>query len=244
MDERSIKKRLNRITFVVVVVSAIILIGGGAAAYYLNVALGNMLDVRMESEAGQYRINIRRHIDGDFQTLNTLASFLRFGRMTEEEFQKGFLASGEYNHFGYLGYFDTEENGIVVYGQDGAVRRMEADSLQEDVRAVVEGAWQGQSGISRISQTENGGENVFYYAVPVYSAQGIEGALVAGVSTDTIAQILEDRSVMEGNGYVHLISESGRILVSGEDTVAVKEAGTICSTSFCATQTAPSSGND
>ena len=77
MNEQALKKRLNHLTIAVVIISALILAGGGIASYYLRGMLQNTLTGQMESEVQQYKINIRRQIQADFQTLNTLSSFLQ-----------------------------------------------------------------------------------------------------------------------------------------------------------------------
>ena len=46
----------------------------------------------MESETEQYGINIRRQMDADIQTLNTLASFIQYGKYGYRFFHKRFSA--------------------------------------------------------------------------------------------------------------------------------------------------------
>ena len=227
MDERSLKKRLNRVTIVVILISILILAGGSVASYYLRAMLEDTLDAQMESEAEQYKINISRKIDGDFQTLHTLSSFLRHSQMSTENFLHAFNDSRQYNQFIRLGYFPKDGTGTRVTREAGIETGISLDDVDGNLRAVVENAWAGESGLSRIYELSDGSGSIYFYGVPVYTADGTVGALVAGVSTDSLAGILEDRSILTGRGYIHLISDTGRILVRAEDRVVEEELASI-----------------
>ena len=227
MDERSLKKRLNRVTIVVILISILILAGGSVASYYLRAMLEDTLDAQMESEAEQYKINISRKIDGDFQTLHTLSNFLRYSQMSTENFLHAFNDSRQYNQFIRLGYFPKDGTGTRVTQEAGIETGISLDDVDGNLRAVVENAWAGESGLSRIYELSDGSGSIYFYGVPVYTADGTVGALVAGVSTDSLAGILEDRSILTGRGYIHLISDTGRILVRAEDRVVEEELASI-----------------
>ena len=114
MNERTLRKRLNWMTVVVVLISILIIAGGSFASASLRGILQNALARQIESNAEQYKINIKRKIDGDFQTLNTLTSFLRFGKMDTGSFINGLMASKEYTEFDSMGYFGTAGTGLLV----------------------------------------------------------------------------------------------------------------------------------
>ncbi len=232
MNEQALKKRLNHLTIAVVIISALILAGGGIASYYLRGMLQNTLTGQMESEVQQYKINIRRQIQADFQTLNTLSSFLQFGNMSTEAFVEGLVTSKQYHNFDRMGYFQTSGTGIRVTIDSKVERNAGIDELNENVQAVVKDAWKGKSGISRIYQPLDDGKAAYAYAVPVYSGQEVAGALTAGVSMDTVTEILQDQSLLKGKGYIHLISDSGEVLVRSEDRVIEKELDTIYEDEF------------
>lgn len=226
MEERALRKRLYRVTAVAILISLLILAGGSVASYYLRVMLEDTLEEQMATEAEQYKINIRRRIDGDLQTLQTLASFLRFSQMSTEDFQKAFQASRAYTSFSRIGYFPREGPGLKI-SEDGQMETGVApEELDGELRGIVETAWEGQSGISKMYE-QTSGKQIFFYAVPLYSAKGMEGALVAGVYTDTVADILADRGALHEQGYIHLISDNGTILVRSRERVVDEETESI-----------------
>lgn len=223
MNEKTLKKKLDRLTVMVVIISIAILAGGSIASYFLRTMLEDALAGQMQSETEQYEININRQLDADIQTLNTLASFLSFGTMDTESFMRGLVVSREYNDFDRMGYFWKSGDGVTVTADSDIRMDVPFEVLDENVRDAVQKAWQGESAISRIYPASDGRENVFAYAVPVYAGEDVAGALVADVSTDVFAGVLEDRSVLGGQGYIHLISDTGKLLVRSEDRVVEEE---------------------
>ena len=236
MDEKSLKSRIKKLSIAVVIISFAILIAVVAASYNLRTILQDALFSQMESETEQYSINIRRQMDADIQTLNTLASFIQYGNMDTDSFIKGFQLSREYNDFDGLGFFGRPDMNIdigIMITSD-AVEEVSVEAQDENMAAVVQDAWNGGSGISRIYTEEDTDENMFAYAVPVYADKEVAGALAAEVGTDVFADVLQDRSVLHGSGYIHLISDSGKILVRSEERVIEEELDTIYDNDYIA----------
>lgn len=236
MDEKSLKSRIKKLSIAVVIISFAILIAVVAASYNLRTILQDALFSQMESETEQYGINIRRQMDADIQTLNTLASFIQYGNMDTDSFIKGFQLSREYNDFDGLGFFGRPDMNIdigIMITSD-AVEEVSVEAQDENMAAVVQDAWNGGSGISRIYTEEDTDENMFAYAVPVYADKEVAGALVAEVGTDVFADVLQGRSVLHGSGYIHLISDSGKILVRSEERVIEEELDTIYDNDYIA----------
>ena len=200
------------------VISVLILTGGVAASVNLRTILQDAILTQMEGEAERYGINIRRQIDSDIQTLDTLAGFLQYSNMSTEEFIKGFRFTQRHNDFKSMGFFGKNGEGIsVLIGSDGE-REVQVDELDERAADIVRNAWEGRSGISGIYDPADTEENMVAYAVPVYADDMVVGALTALAGTDRFADVLEGGTFLNKNGYIHLISESGRILVRSEKT--------------------------
>lgn len=148
MDEKSLKSRIKKLSIAVVIISSAILIAVVAASYNLRTILQDALFSQMESETEQYGINIRRQMDADIQTLNTLASFIQYGNMDTDSFIKGFQLSREYNDFDGLGFFGRPDMNIdigIMITSD-AVEEVSAEALDGNMAAVVQDAWNGGVG--------------------------------------------------------------------------------------------------
>ena len=229
MNERALQKRLKRLTAAFILISVVILAFGSLASYYLRTVLGEALSEQMVSETEQYKINILRQMDADYQTLDTLASFLRYSSMSTDAFINAFLDSKEHNNFEQLCFFgkgDVDLN-IRVDSDKDVDEDAELASMDENVIKIVEQAWDGRSGVSRIYRDEHSDRNMFAYAVPVYAGDRQVGALTASLSTDVFSDVLENTSILGGEGYIHLISDSGAILVRSENRVVKEELNSI-----------------
>ena len=229
MDERTLQKRLKRLSIAAAVISVVILAVGSLASYYLRNILEDALTEQMKSDAGQYKINILRQMDADFQTLDTLGSFLQYSDMDTASFIRGFIESKEHNNFEHMGFFsrpgaETEIN--VLIGTD-ASEDVDPESMNENVRQILEQAWEGKSGVSRIYHEDGENGNTLAYAVPIYSGDRPEGALIASVSTNVFLDILKNGSILDGKGYIHMISDSGKVLVRSENRIVTEELETI-----------------
>lgn len=228
MDERTLQKKLKWLGAAAAVISVIILAGGLLASYYLRNILGQALTEQMKSDADQYKTNILRRLDADFQTLNSLAAFQQYSDMDAESFIRGFAEIKEYNNYDRVGLFGSPgadpETGVMI--RSGIVEDIAPASLDRNMKKVIEQAWKGKSGVSRIYQ-EASGETMFACAVPVRSGEAVTGALAATVSTDVFLDILQDDSILGRTGYVHIISDSGKVLVRSENRVVSEELDTI-----------------
>lgn len=239
MNEKALRKKLNRMAVVVIIISIMVIAGGSIVSFHLKEILQDVLTSQMESNTDQYKITIMRRIEGDIQTLNTLSSFLQFGDMDTEDFVKGLLESEEYTEFERVGYFGKSGTGLLVTTDSGTASELSKETLDENVQAIVEKAWQGQSGISEIYHPQESGDgrkNAFAYAVPVYAGDEVAGALVADVSTEIFEDILQDRTFMNGQGYVHMISDTGSFLVRSEDRVVKEVIDTIFENNYFSTK--------
>lgn len=209
MNERILQKRLKRLGIAVAVISAAILAAGSLASFYLRNILGDALTGQMKSDADQYRTNILRQMDADLQTLDTLGSLLQY--KDAESFIRRFGQTKGHNDFEQISF----------YGSSGT--EAAAALPDESVRTVIEEAWKGNSGVSRIYHEEGTGRNMFTCAVPVCPEGAVEGVLTASVSTDVFLDILQDDTILGRTGYVHLISDSGKVLVRSSNRLVQQE---------------------
>lgn len=227
MSEKFLHRRIRKLTVIVALISAAILIVGSATAHYLNNILESAITDQLKSKTEQYKINIRRQIDADFQALHTLASFLEYFDGDEEAFINGFTTSKQYNNFEHMGIFDKSSQNFRVTIDEDVNEKVSLDSMNDNVIDVINRACQGESCVSKIYNIPGSEKSMFAYAVPVSSGGEVVGALIAAVYTDVFEGVLYDKSVFGGTGHVHMISDTGDILVKSDESVIEGETDSI-----------------
>ncbi len=68
---------------------------------------------------------------------------------------------------------------------------------------------------------------MFTCAVPVLPGRRGGSGLTASVSTDVFLDILQDDTILGRTGYVHLISDSGKVLVRSSNRIVSEDLDTI-----------------
>ena len=231
MSEKQLMRRLRKITAVVVVISILLFLGGGFITSSLGWVQKDTMTTQMISEAEEYKANVLRKIEADLQTLQTLASFFRFSNtisaIDTDAFANGLYESNNHNSFIQMGYFTEEGVGIRVTINQEIEKDVPVEELPEDLQTIIEKAWQGESSVSRVYEDEIIGDKVFAYAIPVYEGNEITGVLAANDSIDAFDDILDDKTAMNGYGYVHMIGKEGKFLIRSKNKVVDKRVESI-----------------
>lgn len=223
MSEKQLMRRLRKITAVVVVISILLLLGGGIITSSLDRVQKDTMTTQMTSEAEEYKANVLRKIEADLQTLQTLASFFRFSNtvstINTDAFAQGLYESNQHNSFIQMGYFTEDSRGIRVTADLEIATDVHVKDLEEELQVIIRRAWEGESAVSRVYEDAGNGNMVFSYAIPVYEEDEIEGVLTAKDSIEAFEDILDDKTAMNGYGYVHMIGSEGNFLIRSKNKV-------------------------
>ena len=227
MSEKQLIRKLRKITAVMIGIGVILLVGSGL----LNASLGRVqkrtMTSQMMSEAEEYQAGVLRKVNSDLQTLQTLASFFKFSntidKIDAEAFAKGLYESNNHNSFIRMGYFTRNGEGIRVTANQNIERDLRVENLETYFQEVIEQAWQGESGVSKMYYDDSMKKQVLGYAVPVYDGDEIVGALCATDGVSAFQEILDDKTTMNGHGHIHMIGKEGKFLIrTGENLVDKK----------------------
>lgn len=231
MSEKQLMRRLRKITAVVVVISILLFLGGGFITSSLGRVQKDTMTTQMISEAEEYKANVLRKIKMDQQTLQTLASFFRssntISMIDTDAFANGLYESNRHNSFIQMGYFTEDGDGIRVTVDREIKKNVRVEDLEEELQASIGEAWQGESAVSRVYEDARTGEKVFSYAVPVYQGDEITGVLTAKDSIEAFEDILDDKTAMNGYGYVHMIGKEGKFLIRSKNKVVNRRVESI-----------------
>lgn len=238
MSEKQLMRRLRKITAVVVVISILLFLEGGFITSSLGRVQKDTMTTQMISEAEEYKANVLRKIKMDQQTLQTLASFFRFSNtismIDTDAFANGLYESNRHNSFIQMGYFTEDGDGIRVTVDREIKKNVRMEDLEEELQASIGEAWQGESAVSRVYEDARTGEKVFSYAVPVYQGDEITGVLTAKDSIEAFEDILDDKTAMNGYGYVHMIGKEGDFLIRSQNKVVDKNVKNIFDENYIA----------
>lgn len=234
MNEKKIRRRLTRITVLVAVTVVILLAAARTISVSLEKVLSDTMEEQMKSETEEYKINMIRKMDADMQTLETLASFFKFSTdtMSYEDFAQGVHAANEHNGFIRMGYFLKDGTGIRVMKNRDIDKDVKVSELSREFQEIMENAWDGESGVSRIYYDEDLDMQIIAYAVPVYNKEEIVGVLGASTDIKVFEEILNNNTALYGKGYAHLVGDNGKFLIRSERNVIQEKAETIFDGSY------------
>ena len=215
MNEKALKRSIKKLTAIVTVIGTLLIAGG----FFIIASLGNMLtnaiNTQMASSTLECKINIRNQIDAGFQILQTLASFTQRSTVQDiENLAEGLHQSSAYNDFIRMGIFQPDGTGVRVV----ADREIEYDIYTADLpleaQDAIGCAMDGEATLSRIYQDTSLNRKVFVYCVPLYGEdEKVAAVLAASADAAVFESLLDNDTVLNGNGYLHLIGSEGDFLV-------------------------------
>lgn len=211
------KKRLSILTTVVILLSLCLVAGGTFVSRYLGDLEKETMYQSLENDAIEYRKDIEKQIDADFQNLRTLAAFLNSGkRIQADTLINGLLKSSENTQFVRMGFFEVNKNGLRVDFQGGKDESISLDVIPSEAQTLVKRAWNGEEAFSKFYIDKEFKINVIAYAVPVYDDDVVIGALVATNEDSIYKNILDNTASTSGKGHSYLISSEGKFLIKSQ----------------------------
>ena len=224
MDEKKIKKQLLRITVLIIsvsiVVSALVLI---AFSYVIQQA-HDTDHTQMKIETEEYESRILKQIDKNIQFLTSLAKAFEVNDLTAstELIEKNLSAINETNSFVSMAYLSVDGKGIINSTEYGTKWEITLDDCADYARTAIEKSFKGEDAVSKMFDSEIFDGKLFIYSVPVYKNDEIIGALAASDTLEIFEDIVNGNTVLDGQGYIHILDSAGNFLVRSEHTI-VKE---------------------
>ena len=115
MDEKLLRKRLNRVLIFAIVISFIMVVIGFSFINITSNTLEASTQESMEAETDEYIKRLNKQIHSDYQLLNTLASMISDSKIDEASNFETILENvNEKIDFLSMIYFDLNRQGIIV----------------------------------------------------------------------------------------------------------------------------------
>ena len=228
MQEKKIQRRLRTMTLLVVAVSILFFIGGNVISGFLTSSLNEVTETQMRREAEEYKNRILQQIEADFQVLNSLADFVKYeDTANRQRFAQQLESSNQNNDFLTMAYFPIDDDGMIsTLGKELEIQ-VPLTSVSTEVQSVIQKAWEGESSISRLFESDMYHGRVFVYGVPVYDGDNRIGALVASDQIEIFSDILIGNTVLGGNGHIHMVGAEGNFLIKSSNAVVKEQMNTI-----------------
>lgn len=164
----------------------------------------------------QYSNTVVKQVEGDFQTLEALVTFVGQDEVFDkDEVLRRLEVENNKNKFIRMGFVDTD--GIADIVELGGNHYEGLDIGGEE---FVKKALEGKNAVSDTMHDRLSANKINCYAVPVYHKGKIIGALTAVDLSESFSKIL-DEPMFGDAGYVYIVNSSGEILVrSGHSMIS------------------------
>lgn len=217
MEEINIKKRLRTLAIFSICLTLFLFTIAFAMSQVFISTFKHTMEERMHEEANNYKEQIERQVDRNFQMLNTMASMISiYGLEQKEDFHQALVRADMENEFQTFGFYGIDGEGVLTKPCYG-------NGLQEIEQEVL----RGKKIVSNVISEENTEKKVFVFGVPVYRGEQVVGALMASDVVDAFSEWMEEESLFYGKGYVHLLDQKGNYLIHGSRMVVEEKVETI-----------------
>lgn len=229
MEEKKLKMQLARFTAITIISSILlIVIGVGILMYIMRVA-HDMEHMQMQAEAEEYKVRILKQMDANVQILSTLAKEYEVSGIIHDPgmLERSIQETNTANDFVSLAYVGADGTGVFNAEKVGTWTGVTFEDWNPLACEAVRKALAGENAVSKMFDSRVYNGMVFMYAVPVYDAKEVVGALVAGDTLEIFTDIANGNTVLGGSGYVHLINDDGEFLVRSQNTLVKEPMETI-----------------
>ena len=220
MDEKVLKKRLQRMLGFAIGVGFALVIAGFVFVNMISSTLESSTQENMQAETDEYIKRLHKQINSDYQLLDTAATLISDSNL---EMNDDFVAildqANRDNDFLSMCYFSTSGQGFIVTLNHDPNVGVSLSDLNMEIQRVVKDSFQGESGLSSLFVGDYTQEKVFLYSVPVYKGDQIVGALAGTDHVEIFGDILDGEGVMGGTGKIHLLNSKGDFLIRANDPV-------------------------
>lgn len=217
-NQRNLKKQIIAVSVLGILITAILFIISAVAYQSLKRTQEQEAKQYLSEIVIQYKNAITLEINGNFQTLNALATFIDEGDSFDfPQMLSRLEAESSRNSFIRMGFVNTDKKGFFI-DTDGT-KNYDYDVSDETFISV---ALQGENAVSDTMKDKFSDAFVNCYAVPVYQNGKIIGALTATADSRDFSKIIE-QELFNGNAYVHIIRNNGDFVIRSDHAVIRKK---------------------
>ena len=233
MNEQTMQKRVLKITFFTIFISILLIFCSCILIFFMQRANQESYDAQLHALLAEYKINMERQFDSDFQSLETLSPFLNLN-FDEEPPKDTNQKYGVESSFLTITYYekDTLESHPILSLKNK--ENYSYDTSNGRVQELIQNALQGKRSISTVHFNERVGEDVITYVMPVYgdNTNTIIGALTATKNTTVFLEILSQSTTTELTLDVDWIRSDGSFVTWSPHSIVTEQIDSIYDDQF------------
>ncbi len=225
-SENVLKKKMRLITIGTCIAAAVIIIFLGLTIYKVREANQMSHDIMTEGYVNEYKINMERQFNSDFESLQLLLEFIQNNiYVNYENFTDGLEVVGQESPFLRLAYYGVDGKFTSVVFSEDIEADIPYEKLSEEMKAALQKAWAGENVVSEVYQWTKMGSTVLTYAIPVKdkNSEAITGALVATKDIEDFREILDRKTLSDENLHIDWINRNGDIIKWSENHLTKEE---------------------
>lgn len=222
------KKNLKLLIIFISILAFAFLMGGILLVILLRKAESRSLENEITNTSNYHSYQITKQFEADFQTLNTLKSFVKLTKEPTESLVKGLNESTDSNKFIRISLIFTDDEVYHITVNDG-IKQTNFNSLNEYLQESLKESWKGKDSVSKIFYDTDLEKSIIAISVPIIEDDKIVGVLAAYTDALEYVKLLDDG--IKFKSYLHIISDTGEYLIRSKKRIEDENTESIFSMS-------------
>ena len=229
-SENALKKKIQILTVGILICSFVIVLLLGTAIYKIREADKTSHDVMTDALMNEYKINMERQFNSDFESLQLLLNFINNSRYVDyKNFMYGLEENKQWSQFLRIGFYDKEGYASRVSYSNAVETEISYEELNEAIQAIIPEAMDGENVVSEVYMSEDFNKWVISYAIPILNKKEDEviGALVATKDIEDFQEILKHATLSDETLDIDWINQNGDFLTWSDNSLIEEQMSNI-----------------
>ena len=217
MNSNRVEINFKILNLLILFIAVILLIGGVALNVLLKSAESEDAKRYIMRNTNLLKVHFTRQLEADFQTLNTVKSFLGFDETSHcWEMLEDLVESNMENEFIRMSLI--YKDGAVYHATvNEEIEKQVFHELDPNLQNAINESWEGSNAVSEIYYDPDLMRTVLVVSVPIKKGNEVVGVLAAYNDISVFNDLLKE--ITDVNAYVYVIDDNGKFLIRSEDRI-------------------------
>lgn len=227
MNSNRVEINFKILNLLILFIAVILLIGGVALNVLLKSAESEDAKRYIMRNTNLLKVHFTRQLEADFQTLNTVKSFLGFDETSHcWEMLEDLVESNMENEFIRMSLI--YKDGAVYHATvNEEIEKQVFHELDPNLQNAINESWEGSNAVSEIYYDPDLMRTVLVVSVPIKKGNEVVGVLAAYNDISVFNDLLKE--ITDVKAYVYVIDDDGKFLIRSEDRILQYDVQTIYS---------------